>query len=107
MACLAGTGTRWPLSVTGTSTGFPGSCGPSCNGMRQGASNFSVRFGPPGPPDREALEGLIELGEGFKPVPVNRNQMIRLAVREYVERHSGGGGALPANARKARTAKVK
>ena len=52
---------------------------------------FSVRFGPPGNPDREAVDELARMGAEAKPVPVNRNQMIRLAVREYVERHRKGG----------------
>ena len=48
----------------------------------------SVRFGPAGTPDRDAVEELERIGAATKPVPVNRNQMIRLAVREYVERHA-------------------
>jgi hypothetical protein len=54
---------------------------------------FSVRFGPTGSPDRDALEALEALGAAAKPVPVNRNQMIRLAVREYVERHSAAAAS--------------
>jgi hypothetical protein len=48
---------------------------------------FSVRFGPPGTPDRDALDELTQMGSAAKPAPVARNQMIRVAVREYVERH--------------------
>ena len=35
------------------------------------------------------LAELERLGAAAKPVPVNRNQMIGVAVREYVERHVG------------------
>lgn len=47
----------------------------------------TTRFGPRGSPDRDALEALLKMGQDAKPVPVNANQMVRLAVREYVERH--------------------
>lgn len=56
----------------------------------------TTRFGPRGSPDRDALETLLKLGQEAKPVPVNANQMVRLAVREYVERHAGR----PARAKK-------
>lgn len=37
--------------------------------------------------DRSDLAELEQIGEEIRPVPVNRNAMIGVAVREYVERH--------------------
>lgn len=55
---------------------------------RESEGLVTTRFGPRGTPDRDAYEALLELGNAAKPVAVNGNQMIRLAVREYVERNS-------------------
>lgn len=51
----------------------------------------TVRFGPKGTPDREALDLLEKIGKDSDVGPLALNHMIRLAVREYVERHRRKG----------------
>jgi hypothetical protein len=41
----------------------------------------TVRF------DSEVLAALVAIGRAMTPVPLNRSQMVNLAVREYVQRH--------------------
>jgi hypothetical protein len=48
---------------------------------------FSVRCGRPGNPNRAAVEALMKLGDAAKPVPAKRNEMVLLAIREYVQRN--------------------
>jgi uncharacterized protein (DUF4415 family) len=42
--------------------------------------------------DPDDLAELAKLGDAIKPVPLNRNQMVGLAIREYVERHGKAKG---------------
>jgi hypothetical protein len=49
--------------------------------MSQAKIQVSVRI------DRNDLAQLERLGAAAKPVPANRNQMIGVAIRDYVDRH--------------------
>ena len=42
--------------------------------------------------DSEALARLEALGAEAKPKPLNRSEMVNVAVREYVERHAKPAG---------------
>jgi len=40
--------------------------------------------------DTDALTRLVQIGKALSPKPLRRSQMVNVAIREYVERHTKG-----------------